>query len=113
LIGIAGSIYSFWGSATKQNIEIKIKSSPGSINTINQIGNNEVNYSASLIEVPKGLLYDQGTREGGIVFTVNHEPSYVIADGVTFFDGVGYKYAASTITMVNPVTQYIRSYYSN
>jgi hypothetical protein len=41
-------------------------------------------------------------------FTVSDEPQYVVADGATFFDGAGYTYSALTITMDNPVTQYIR-----
>jgi hypothetical protein len=41
-------------------------------------------------------------------FTVSDEPQYVVADGATFFDGAGYTYSALTVTMDNPVTQYIR-----
>lgn len=47
------------------------------------------------------------------VFTVTHEPNYVVVDGATYFDGAGYTYAALTITMDSNIipTQYIRSYY--
>lgn len=62
-------------------------------------------------ETPSGSLYDQNTGTGGITFTVTHTPVYIVADGATFFDGAGYTIAGLTVTMANPVTQYIRSFY--
>lgn len=44
------------------------------------------------------------------VFGVVSEPSSVVADGITYFDGAGYTYASLTITMDIPPSQYIRYY---
>ncbi len=42
------------------------------------------------------------------VFTVTAEPTSVIADGITYFANAGYTYAALTITMDIPPSQYVR-----
>lgn len=43
------------------------------------------------------------------VFTVAATPpTDVVADGIQFYDGVGYTYAGSQITFDNPPTQYVR-----
>lgn len=42
------------------------------------------------------------------VFTVSAEPKWVVSDGVTYFDGAGYTYAALSITMDVAPSQYIR-----
>lgn len=42
------------------------------------------------------------------VFTVSAEPTEVVADGTTMFDGAGYTYAALQITFTNPPTSYVR-----
>ncbi len=50
-----------------------------------------------------------GTVNGvNTVFTVASEPSAVVSDGITYFNGFGYTYAALTITMDIPPSQYIR-----
>lgn len=66
--------------------------------------------SGLIVETPVGSLYDQTTGLGGLVFSVTEEPDWIVADGGTFFDGAGYTYSALTVTMVNPVTQFIRSF---
>ncbi len=50
-------------------------------------------------ETPDGVI---------LAFTVTTEPTDVIADGIQFFSGQGYTYAALTITFTNPPTQYVR-----
>lgn len=42
-------------------------------------------------------------------FTVTAEPKWVVSDGITYFDGAGYTYAALSITMDVPPSQYIRA----
>jgi molecular chaperone GrpE (heat shock protein) len=46
------------------------------------------------VETPTGTVNASNT-----VFTVTAEPKWVVADGVTYYDGAGYTYAALTITM--------------
>ena len=41
-------------------------------------------------------------------FTATGTPKWVVADGVTYFDGAGYSYSAPTVTMDVPPSQYIR-----
>ncbi len=60
------------------------------------------------IETPTGSLYDQTTGLGGISFTSTTTGIAVFADGSTFFDGCGCTISGTSITMVNPVTQFIR-----
>lgn len=56
------------------------------------------------IEIPSGSL-------GQNSFTVTEEPAYVVADGITYFDGAGYAYSGGTITMNSDVQFFIRSFY--
>lgn len=43
------------------------------------------------------------------VFTVGSSaPSDVVADGITYYDGKGYSFAAGQITFDNPPAQYVR-----
>lgn len=58
------------------------------------------------IETPTGSVNSSNTT-----FTVTEEPEYVIADGITYFEGAGYTYSSLSIEMVTPPTQYIRSFY--
>lgn len=44
------------------------------------------------------------------IFGVLSQPSSVVADGITYFEGAGYSYAALNITMDVPPSQYIRYY---
>ena len=57
------------------------------------------------VETPTGSVNSVNT-----VFTVTAEPKCVVADGVTYFDGAGYTYAALSITMDIAPSQYIRDY---
>lgn len=51
-----------------------------------------------------------GTVNGSnAVFTVTGEPSEVVSDGLTYFDGNGYTYNALEITMDIPPSSYIRA----
>lgn len=76
-------------------------------------GGNGISTSSyiSNVETPIGSLYDQVTGLGGLIWTVSNTPKYIIADGTTMFEGFGYSYSAGTITTVNPVTQFIKSFY--
>jgi len=42
-------------------------------------------------------------------FTVTAEPKWIVSDGITYFDGAGYTYAALSITMDVPPSQFIRA----
>lgn len=44
------------------------------------------------------------------VFNVVSRPSSVVSDGITYFEGAGYVYAALSITLDVPPSQYIRYY---
>ncbi len=58
-----------------------------------------------------GVLYytATGTINGSNqVFTVTAEPTAVIADGTTLFEGLGYTYAALSITLDNPPISFVR-----
>jgi len=56
-----------------------------------------------MFKIPTGLVNSSNTS-----YTVASEPLYVVADGVTYYDGAGYTYSPLTVTMTNPPTQYIR-----
>ncbi len=56
------------------------------------------------VETPVGSVNASNTT-----FTVSAEPSWVVSDGITYFDGAGYSYAALSITMDVPPSQYIRA----
>lgn len=58
------------------------------------------------VETPTGTVNSTNTA-----FTVTNEPLWVVSDGITYFDGAGYTYAALSITMDIPPSQYIRSIY--
>ncbi len=58
----------------------------------------------STIETPTGTIDGSNTS-----FTVTAEPTYVVSDGITYFNGAGYTYAALTLTMDVPPSQYIRA----
>lgn len=61
--------------------------------------------SGVTIETPTGAVDSSNTT-----YTVTAEPKWVVADGTTYFDGVGYTYAALSITMTVPPSQYIRAF---
>lgn len=70
--------------------------------TTNAVGRKIISVSPPLI--PVGLVNGLNAT-----FTVTAEPKYVISDGATYFDGVGYVYTApDTIVMSIPPSQYIR-----
>jgi len=56
-------------------------------------------------------LTPTGTVNGvNATFGVLSQPSSVISDGITYFEGAGYSYLAGNITMDVPPSQYIRYY---
>ena len=61
--------------------------------------------SGVTVEIPTGSVNSANTT-----FTVTAEPQWVVSDGITYFDGLGYNYVALTITMVVPPSQYIRAF---
>lgn len=63
------------------------------------------------IETPTGSLYNQDTGTGGVSFTVTVTPVYIVADGGTYFENLGYTLSGLNVTMTNPVTQFIRSFH--
>ncbi len=56
-----------------------------------------------VIETPVGVVNAVNN-----VFTVTAEPLWVVSDGIQYFDGAGYVYAALTITLDVAPSQYIR-----
>ena len=55
-----------------------------------------------------------GTVNGAnVTFTVTAEPLWVVADGATYFAGVGYSYAALTVTMDLAPSIFIRAILSS
>ena len=50
--------------------------------------------SGVTVETPTGTIDSSNTT-----FTVSAEPKWVVADGITYYDGEGYSYAALTLTM--------------
>lgn len=53
-----------------------------------------------------------GTVDGSnATFTVTATPVYIVSDGITLFDGAGYTIATLTLTLDNPPSQFIRSFY--
>lgn len=58
------------------------------------------------VETPSGTV-----NGSNVTFTVGNEPLYVVADGLTYFDGAGYSYSGGTITMTSPPFSFIRSFY--
>lgn len=53
-----------------------------------------------------------GTVDGSNVsFTVTAEPKWIVSDGVTYFAGAGYTYAALTVTMDSAPFSFIRNIY--
>lgn len=60
------------------------------------------------VSTPSGSLYDQVTETGGTSFTSVGTAQIVWADGGTYFNGAGCTISGTSITMDNPVTQWIR-----
>ena len=56
------------------------------------------------VEIPAGAVTGANTS-----YTVSAEPKWVIGDGIIYFDGAGYSYAALTITMDIPPSYAIRA----
>jgi hypothetical protein len=46
-----------------------------------------------------GTSFETPTETSGTTFTVTHTPLYVIVNGVTYFEGLGYSYLAGVITL--------------
>lgn len=45
------------------------------------------------------------------IFTVSNEPKWIIADGITYFEGAGYSYSSGTLTLDTKPVSFIRSIY--
>lgn len=60
--------------------------------------------SGITVETPAGTVDGSNTA-----FTVTAEPKWVVSDGITYFDGLGYTYAALNITMDIPPSYGIRA----
>lgn len=60
------------------------------------------------VSTPSGSLYDQVTETGGTSFTSVGTAQIVWADAGTYFNGAGCTISGTSITMDNPVTQWIR-----
>ena len=72
------------------------------------IGGVATSTSGANVETPSGTINGSNT-----VFTVVHEPSFIIVDGLAKFLTTHYTYAALTITITDgaPPALYIRSFY--
>lgn len=58
---------------------------------------------SSTPETPTGTV-----NSVNATFTPSSEPKWVVADGTTYFDGAGYTWGGTDITMEVPPSQYIR-----
>ena len=78
---------------------------------INDDDNKRVNIRASILSGEGGVTIQTptGTVDGSnTTFTPTSQPSFVVADGITYFDGAGYTWGGVTIVMDVPPSQYIR-----
>jgi hypothetical protein len=55
---------------------------------------------ATPVEIPNNII---------TIFTVSAQPQWVVADGIIYFDGAGYTYAALQVTMNAPPSTYVRA----
>jgi hypothetical protein len=62
--------------------------------TNNSSGNKVISATSS-----GGVSFETPPETSGTTFTVANTPVYVIVNGVTYFDGLGYSYLAGTITL--------------
>lgn len=60
--------------------------------------------SSLTVETPTGTVDASNAS-----FTVTAEPLWVVSDGIIYFNGAGYTYAALSITMEVPPSQFIRA----
>ena len=58
------------------------------------------------VETPTGTV-----NGSNVTFTVTATPQYIVADGITYFEGAGYSLSTLTVTMESPPVSYIRSFY--
>jgi hypothetical protein len=59
------------------------------------------------------VSFETPAETSGTTFTVTHTPSYIIVNGVTYFEGLGYSYLAGTITLDFDLSDgWIRSAYA-
>ena len=63
--------------------------------------------SGVTVETPTGTV-----NGSNVSFTVTAEPLWVVADGATYFAGVGYTYSSLTVTMDLAPSIFIRSIYA-
>lgn len=107
IISAISGLIVVWVSGGGGENTMQIEDSPGSINTIGQIGNNTIDNSESLlIEEPQGNI-DGMNR----IFFVSHRPVYLIDDGLWRFENSGYRYSTGTIIMDIPPAFDLRSFY--
>lgn len=68
-----------------------------------------VSLSAAVsVTTPSGTV-----NASNVTFTVTAEPLWVVSDGITYFAGVGYTYAALTLTMDVAPSIFIRAILSS
>lgn len=81
----------------------QVRAGTGVTLTTNGIG-------AKVISIASPTAPVTGTVDGSTVaFTFGGEPKWVVADGITYYDGAGYTYSSGTVTMTIPPSQYIRA----
>lgn len=74
--------------------------------SINKWTPGTVSGGGGTVETPVGDV--DGTNNS---YTVSNEPKWIVADGITYFDGAGYTYSAGTLTLDTSPVSFIRSIY--
>lgn len=75
-------------------------------------GMDTITFTSSGGSGPGGLTIEtppESVNASRVAFTVSAQPSYMVADGTTYFAGAGYSYAALTVTFDVPPSQYVRA----
>lgn len=94
-------------SATSGIGKVYVKSSDGNLYYLDDSGT-----ETQLTGAGSGVTVTTptGTVNGvNAIFTVTAQPKWVVSDGITYFNGAGYTYAALSITLDVPPSQYIRA----
>ncbi len=82
-----------------------VRAGSGVTITTNAIGAKVISASGGgTVETPTGTV-----NGSNVTFTVTATPKWIVADGITYYDGAGYSISGTTITMVSPPVQYIRA----
>lgn len=98
-----GKMKGFYGGGAAGD---QVKAGNGVTITQNVLGQKVISVSSAA-----GVATPTGTVDGSNdTFGVTGQPAYVIADGITYFEGAGYSFNSGTnqITMDIPPSQYIR-----